>query len=103
MIKGYAKNICAGVVGFTSNTKIEDIIEIANKLSSLKKFKRIIIKRTSVNCWGIDAIFKREKTSNKEPASKEIIPIIKKRFPKIRIKEYGFSGEVIQIKPKVIK
>jgi len=101
-IKGYSNNICAGIVGFTSDTKIKDIIKVAEGLSKLKNFKRVMIRRTSNYCWGIDVIFKRKETSKTEPVSGEVISKIKKISPKVKIKQGFFSGEIIQIKPKRI-
>ena len=103
MNKGHSNNLCAGVIGFYSDTKIERIIEAANKLSKLKNFKRVIIRRVSKDRWGIDVLFKRKKTSNKEPVLKEIVPIITKIIPKKKIGSWDFSGEIIQIKPKIIR
>ncbi len=103
MNKKYPENICAGIVGFRPEVKLEKIIDIAEKLAKLKNFKKVFVRKNSPDCWGIEVMFKREKTANTEPVSNEIVPLITKYISKSKIGMWDLSGSIIPIKPKKIR
>ena len=101
-VKGYTNKICAGIIGFDKETRLKDIISISKKLSELKEFKKIIIRRASKDRWGIDFLLKNKKEINQIELEK-IINDIKKKSKGYKINEIDVSGDIIQIKPKSVK
>ncbi|MEN7982171.1 MAG: hypothetical protein ABFQ65_01870 [Nanoarchaeota archaeon] len=101
-IKGYTHKIGSGVIGFVEKMNANDVVKIANKLAKLKKFKRVLVRRVSERCWGIEMIFSRE-GDYRNSVLDEISSVMGKVVGKKKVNRWDVSGEIIQIKPKIIR
>ncbi|MCW8965214.1 MAG: hypothetical protein OQK82_00795 [Candidatus Pacearchaeota archaeon] len=100
-VKGYTDKFICGCVGFIEEFGVKDVVKIANKISKMKEFKRVLVRRVSERCWGVDFVFVRKNNKNKD--LDEVLSVIKKVAGNGKVNRWDVSGDVVQIKPKVIR
>lgn len=97
-----SRDIHAGIIDFTENTQLTDIIKAARILSEPDIIHHVLIRRTSKNRWGIELILTCNsvcENRNIDPEIRYWLSKIKNVIPTENIYRLDISGEVMLIKP----
>jgi len=93
----------SGIIGFVEGTQLNEIKKFAKRLSNIKSFVQILIRRVSEKNWGIGIIFKCNSICKKKrDINDEIKYLLAQTKDEINVKKinyYDISGSVIPVKP----